>query len=129
MPYTLVSPLYVEKNLKGDKWYLNLNKYRNTHFQTSNNVKKKYKEHMAAQIKELPILHKISVSFHIYAPNKRLFDIGNIASIHEKFFLDSLVELGRLKDDTYEYVPETHTYFKGIDKTNPRVEIIIKEIV
>ena len=83
---------------------------------------------MATQIKELPNLNVISVSFHIYPSNKRLFDIGNIASIHEKFFLDALTELGKLTDDTYEYVPETHTYFKEIDKLNPRVEIIIKEI-
>jgi hypothetical protein len=84
---------------------------------------------MATQINELPKLNKVSVSFHIYAPNKRLFDIGNLGSIHEKMCLDAIVELGKLPDDNYLHVPETHTYFMGIDKTEPRVEIIIKEIV
>lgn len=80
---------------------------------------------MAQQICGLPVFEKVAVTFHIYAKDKRLFDVGNIRSIHEKFYLDALVELGKLPEDNYLHVPETHTYFKGIDKNNPRVEIII----
>jgi hypothetical protein len=127
--WVISSPLFIPKNKKGDKWYLNLNNYRNTHYQTSNNIKKEYKERISSLVQGLPLFNKVSISFHIYASNKRLFDIGNIASIHEKFFLDALVELGKLPEDNYLYIPETHTYFKGIDKENPRVDIIIKELI
>ena len=83
---------------------------------------------MNDQISGLPKFTKISFTMHVYAPNKRLLDLGNVGSITEKFCLDALVELGKLEDDNYLFVPETHTYFKGIDKDNPRVDIIIKEL-
>lgn len=126
--WVISSPLFIPKNKRGDKWYLNLNNYRNTHYQTSNKVKQNYKEHICSLVQALPVFEKVSISFHIHACNKRKFDIDNIASIHAKFFLDALTELGKLPDDNYDYVPETHTYFAGIDKANPRVDITIKEI-
>lgn len=110
------------------KWTLNLNIYRNTHPQILNQAKKIYQEAITPQLEKLPHFKKVSLELHIYASNKRLFDIDNIASIHTKFFLDSLVRAGKLGEDNYLFVPQTHTYFKGIDKENPRVDIIIKEI-
>jgi hypothetical protein len=126
--YKLYAPLYVPKNKKGDKAFINLNNYRNWHYQASNTYKKKYKDLMQDQINELPTLNSIALEIHIYARDKRLFDIGNIGSIQEKFFLDAVVESNKLVDDDYTYVPETHTYFKEIDKDNPRIEFIIKEL-
>lgn len=127
----VTSPLYVTlpRKTKADiKWYLNQNKYRNTHFQILNQTKKIYKEVIAQQIEQLPVFKQVSLELHIYAATKRLFDIDNIASVHTKYFLDALTEAKKLEDDNYLFVPETHTYFKGIDKANPRVEILIKEI-
>lgn len=124
----VTAPLRIHKNKKGDKWSVNLNQYRNTHFQSLNKLKKNYKDLVYSQVNHLPPFTCIRLTIHIYAANKRLFDIGNVGSIHEKFFLDALVELGKLKDDDYTHCPETHTYFKGIDKDNPRVEFIIEEI-
>lgn len=127
----LISPLYVvlPRKTKADiKWYLNQNKYRNTHFQILNQTKVIYADFMAPQIEGLPSYNRIALELHIYASNKRLFDIDNIASVHTKYVLDCLVRAGKLEDDNYLYVPQTHTYFEGIDKDNPRVEIIIKEI-
>lgn len=82
---------------------------------------------MADQILKLPVLKCITIEFHIYAKDKRKFDIGNIGSIHEKFFCDALTELGRLEDDNYLFLTKTTYSFNGIDKENPRVEILIKE--
>lgn len=124
----VIAPLRIEKNKKGDLWSVNLNQYRNTHFQSLNTLKKRYKDLVHVQVKHLAPFTCIRLTINIYAANKRLFDIGNIGSIHEKFFLDALVELGKLKDDNYNHCPETHTYFKGIDSNNPRVEFIIEEI-
>ena len=131
MAYTLNSPLYVTipRKTKADvKWYLNQNKYRNTHHQVLNQTKQIYKEVIAHQVEQLPTFTQVSLELRIYASNKRLFDIDNIASVHTKYCLDCLVQAGKLKDDNYLFVPETHTYFAGIDKENPRVEITIKEI-
>lgn len=83
---------------------------------------------MEPVMKGLPRFTKISVTFNIYASSKRLFDIGNVRSVTEKFFLDTLVELGYIEDDNYLFNPETHTYFIEVNKEDPRVDVIIKEI-
>lgn len=124
----VIAPLRIDKNKKGDKWSVNLNQYRNTHVHSLNNFKKKYKNLVQKQIDQLSPFTCIRLIINIYAADKRLFDIGNVGSIHEKFFLDALQELGKLPEDNYKHCPETHTYFKGIDKENPRVEFIIEEI-
>ena len=131
MPHILHSPLYIlipYKTKPNIKWYLNLNKYRNTHFQILNKTKIAYKEYMAPQLEALPVFTKVALNLHIYARDKRLFDLDNIASVHLKFFQDALVQSGRIPDDSYIYIPEIHIYFEKVDKLNPRVVIIIKEI-
>ena len=116
------SPLKVlATKLKG--WILNLNQYRNTHFRTLNTVKINYKLWMEKQIKAGPKYNKIACVYTVYPPNKRLFDIGNVCCIHQKFFEDALVELGKLPDDNYNYIPLVIYQFGGIDANNPRVEI------
>lgn len=122
------SPLYLAKNLRGDKWYLNQNNYRNTHFQSLNSLKKKYRKLIEPQISNLPCFNKVSVTLRIYARDKRLFDIDNIAAVHLKFFLDAFVSANKIEEDNYLFVPETHTYFHSIDKQNPRVDISLKEL-
>lgn len=131
MDYIIESPLYtylVRKTKKDKKVAVNLNWYRNAHHRESNEAKIAYKAFMKSRIEELPRMNQIALELSIYAPNKRLFDVGNIGSITEKFFLDAMVELGKLEDDNYTFVPETSCKFAGIDKLNPRVEITIKEI-
>jgi hypothetical protein len=58
---------------------------------------------------------------------KREADIGNIHSVVEKFFLDSLVTLGRLPDDGPRYVVGATYEFAGYDTKRPRCEIEIME--
>lgn len=121
------SPLKVlATKLKG--WILNLNQYRNTHFRTLNTVKINYKEYMQSQITSGPSYKKIVCIYIVYPPNKRLFDIGNVCCIHQKFFEDALVELGKLPDDNYNYIPTVIYQFGGIDANNPRVEVELIEL-
>lgn len=126
--WVIPSPLYIIQNKKGKKWYLNLNNYRNTHYQTCNSVKKKYTTAMLSKVNHLPKLNKIHITLAIHAKDRRKFDVDNIASIHTKFFLDTLVQAGVLVSDDYDHVPSTSTVFIGISKEDPRVDIIIKEI-
>lgn len=98
------------------------------HFRTNNNAKKSYKELVKAEILKLPVLSKIVVLYVIYPPNNRLVDVPNIAGHIDKYFMDAVVELGKLPDDNYKYYPEVTYRFGAIDKLNPRVEVFIKEI-
>ena len=47
-------------------------------------------------------------------------------SIHEKFFCDAMTEYGCIADDNDDYIKSTKYLSGGIDKENPRVEIIIE---
>lgn len=123
----LISPLYVERNKKGDKEYLNLNKYRNWHYQTSNNLKKKYKEVMSKQIACLDYFSEpIEITYTLYPKTKRLCDVANVCCCIDKFFCDALSEMGKVEDDNYLHIPKVHYEFGSVDKDNPRCEILIK---
>ena len=121
------SPLKVlATKLKG--WILNLNQYRNTHFRTLNTVKINYKLAMSEQINRSPSYNRVACIYTVYPPNKRLFDIGNVCCIHQKFFEDALVELSKLPDDNYNYIPTVIYQFGGIDANNPRVDVEVIEL-
>lgn len=120
------SPLWTQQS-KVKKFYLNLNVYRNAHFHTLNKAKIEYKKLVKNQILLLPKMDKIQVSYWLYPKTKRRTDLGNIISIHQKFFEDALVELGIIPDDSYDHIIRSAMAFGKIDKVNPRVEILIEE--
>ena len=125
------SPLFVTipRKTKADKkWIMNLNNYRNTHYQTLNQAKIIYKEVIKSHILPLPRLNEIEIQFTLYPRTKRLTDIGNVCSIQEKFFLDALVEFKKIEDDNYNFVQKITYNFGAVDKNNPRVEIKITPI-
>ncbi len=107
---------------------MNLNVYRNAHHQILNEAKVEYKNAMRSQILRLPQLQRIKVKFVVYPKTRIQLDIGNVCSVTEKFFLDALVDLGKIPDDNYKFVrPIIYDYGK-VDKNNPRVEVLIEEI-
>ena len=113
----------------GKKNHLNLNTYRNLHFQSLNNGKKKFKNLIKEDALKLPVFNNpVKLEYLYFLRDKRLVDVGNIHSVVEKYFLDALVELGRIEDDNYQYVIGASYYFGGIDKDNPRCEVTIKEV-
>lgn len=107
---------------------LNLNQYRNAHFYKLNNAKIEYKAIMRGQIELLPELPIIKLTYVFYPKTSRKFDISNVCSIVDKFFSDALVELGKLPDDNFKYIPEISYKIGEKDKDNPRVEIIIETL-
>lgn len=118
-------PLYIITGVKKKKKnYINLNQYRNWHFQLSNKLKIAYKDIAYPQIKDLSF-QKISLSFILYKGSNRKLDRSNVLSIHEKFFCDALVESGCMPDDNDDYIVSTQYSTGGIDKNNPRVDIVI----
>ena len=124
---TLVLPLYVMKT-KTKKFYLGLNVYRNAHYAACNKAKIAYKKQLRDEILKLPIFNKVELIYTLYPRTKALCDIGNILSIHDKFLCDALVEYGVLPEDNYLHIPKITFLMGYVDKLNPRVEVLIKEV-
>lgn len=123
----ITSPLTIRY---GKRLYsLNLNIYRNLHYKVLNKLKIKYKELMEDNIKKLNTYKRCRLVYVVYKGDKRRFDISNICAVHDKFFCDAMVELGKIPDDCCDNIPEVIYKFGGIDKANPRVEIYIEEVV
>lgn len=123
----LMSPLKILCS-KVRSWILNLNSYRNTHYRVLNTCKINYKKYMERQIKKLPYMDKIACIYTAYNGTKRSFDLGNVCAVHEKFFEDAMVELGKLPDDNINHIPLVIYMYGGLDKDKPRVEIDILEL-
>ena len=129
--YSLIAPVYITlpRKTKKDKTIpLSLNWYRNSHYIISNQVKVAFKEHMRQQILQLPMFGKISIHFDYYSKTKQRSDLGNWVSVCEKFFLDALVELGKLEDDSMHYVTNTSAMYCGCDPSKQgKIIITIRE--
>lgn len=82
---------------------------------------------MAKQIEPIIPMDKISVTYTLFVGSKRRLDIANVCAIVDKFFMDALVEMGKLPDDNYEHLTKITFLFGGYDKSNPRVEILLKD--
>lgn len=123
------SPLWVPINSK-KKFILNLNNYRNAYFRVLNTSKQVYKQYITTDIdREVYYkLSKIAIQYKIFKGDERRFDIGNIASIHQKFFEDALVESGHLPDDKATNIPLVFYSNGGVSRANPRVEITIYDL-
>lgn len=129
MVIILESPLAIKINSKR-QFILNLNNYRNAYFRTLNTAKVAYKQAMKDQILSeiYKPLDKIAIQYKVFKGDRRRFDIGNVTSIHQKFFEDAIVELGKLPDDRHENLPVTFDTFGGISTDRPRVEITIYDL-
>ena len=127
---TFSVPIKLEVGVRKKKsHYLNLNNYRNWQFQISNQLKKLFKVTVARDIRNLtPIEGKCRITYTIYYPTQRVFDIDNIGSVIAKFTNDALVEFDVLVDDNYNYIPELIFRFGGVDKEHPRCEIKLEEL-
>lgn len=104
---------------------LNLNIYRNAHYQTLNKMKVEFSKVIEPELMKLPSFKSIDLTYTLYPKTKRLCDIANVCSIVDKFFCDALVNIGKLPDDNYEYLKNITYTFGSIDKDNPRVTVKI----
>lgn len=134
---TLRMPLWVilPRKTKADKKFaLNLNVYRNSHYQILNNAKKTLKEILASNLMDLGIKDlgdlkpPFCFTYTLYPPTRRLVDLGNVLSIVQKFCDDALIDLGLIEDDNYQILRKVIYEFGWIDKENPRAELRIDEI-
>ena len=105
-----------------------MNTYRNLHHRTSNDVKKLYTELLREQLDGLAIQTPVEITYKVLKGSKRRLDKMNVISVVSKFLLDAITECGCWEDDNDDYVKTETILPTEIDRDNPRVEIIIKEI-
>lgn len=67
--------------------------------------------------------YPIRLTLVFYFDNKRRHDLDNAAAT----VLDAMVESGILEDDSVEFVNRIALQYGGIDKENPRTEIILDD--
>lgn len=103
---------------KSKNWILNLNNYRNAHYQTLNKAKVNFKYLVTKEISLLPVFKEISsIEYILYRDSKRHCDVANVCSIVDKFFCDALVEAKKLPDDNYEFLKRISYQWGGIADT------------
>ena len=103
----IISPTYVilPRKTKADKKiYLNLNQYRNMHYQISNQAKRIYNDQMEEQLSKLKLQTPINMVYSLKRKGKRIVDSMNYYAIISKFFCDSLTHYGCIPDDSDEYI-------------------------
>ena len=119
-------PLYMPTSFKIKKnnfATLNLNDYRNWHYQTSNKIKKQFKENLRKDLAWKTVKTPYWLAMTLYY--KRISDMDNWESVITKFFNDALVEYWCVPDDNVKYYIEKHCVVGGRDKENPRIDIEI----
>ena len=125
--WVIKAPLKVLTSRK-KSFTLNLNQYRNAHHHLLDDAKKDFAEIMKPRLKGLPSLAHIRISYILCPRTAQLCDVSNICSVVDKFFSDCLTNEGKIPDDNYNHVIMVAYGFGGIDKHDPRVDIVIESV-
>ena len=124
---TYVLPIYWHQSRKKTV-LVGMNAYRNWHYLVSNKFKQEFTEIVQQQV---TCTNKISNPYNlhikVYYKNPNC-DGSNVVALIEKVFLDALIKVDILVNDTVEWHKGTTWEIAGQDKSNPRCEIVIKEI-
>lgn len=126
MMWIVPLPLEIPKS-KSSFFPMNLNEYRNAHYQTLNKAKVNYE----ILCRELLRRYKVTkmpgckLVYTLYVGSAQRRDVANICSIVDKFFSDALVKQKIIPDDDFVCIPEVVYRFGGIDRKDPRVDVEI----
>ena len=121
-------PLFVilPRKTKADKKaIINLNNYPNWHYITYNQIKQVYKKELSDQLEGLKLKGKIDLTYIYFKGNNRSADKANVLAVQDKFFCDALTHYGCIEDDNDNVIGDIKFTDGGIDKADPRVEVII----
>lgn len=125
--WTIVLPTAVAVS-KNKSFTINLNAYRNTHYQVLNKAKKEFDRVVKPRLKFVPKLEQCSLEYTYYHGDGKEPDTNNVYAIADKFFCDTLVNAGVLPDDGPKYVRVT-TFLPGDrDRDDPRIEVTIRSL-
>lgn len=70
-------------------------------------------------------IYPIALHITFYADSKRKFDLDNVSAS----ILDTLQDAGIIEDDSCYHIGFLQLRFGGIDKQNPRAEILIEPLL
>jgi len=119
-------PLFIKNRSNKRKW-LTLNNYRNWHYQVSNDIKRRFKSEVFDKL-DFRITGKVKIEYFYFAPDKRTRDLMNVISVIDKFFQDAMVERGCIESDDLSTVVEVNSCYMGIDKQDPRLDVMITKL-
>ena len=128
-PITLTLPIYWvdEKKTKPSSTHLiGMNFYRNAFYHTKNKMKKDIEELAINQLPSDITFTQFTVDYSLFYKNPSS-DGSNVVALIEKFLLDALQANNTVTNDNVKYHLGSTWSIGGQDKTNPRIEITIKE--
>lgn len=111
---------------------VNLNVYRNLHYRQKNNMKVQFSKLIMDKVMRIvPIEGRFKLRYFITAASNRRFDIMNVVSIVDKFFCDTMVDVGIIEDDSFNQLVGVSVEFMGVEKllTDTMVEVEIVRLV
>lgn len=111
--HTVRLPTYMEVSKRLSK-PLNLNLYRNLHHHHLNKQKQNFHDVVKPLLRHIPRAEKIWVHYTIFAPRNGRLDTMNVGSILDKYFMDTMVEAGKIPDDDYSHVVLNSFSFGGV---------------
>ena len=127
MGWTIILPWKIPLSVNKD-FPINLNHYRNAHYQELNNAKIKFEKLVSPLLGSVLCMESCSLHYVIFPSSKRECDISNVCSIADKFFSDTLVSSGKITDDNFKIIPSITFSYGQVDPLNPRIEVTITPI-
>jgi hypothetical protein len=129
----LVLPTFVmipRKTKEDKKVFINLNTYRNLHHMTNNQAKQIFKEELRFDLPFAGAMPSppLRLTYTLYQATGRATDVANVCCVADKYASDGLVELGVISDDNHKIISEVVYRYGGVDRENPRVELLIESI-
>jgi len=122
--FKFIAPLSVIKTKTKD-FILNLNNYRNAHYQVLNKTKVEFcklmDERYPDDYEQAP--GEVKTTYTVWAGSRRKFDLPNVCSIVQKYTEDWMTHKGIIPTDDITVIAECSYIYGGIDTGDPRVEI------
>ena len=128
---TVILPIYYTQEFKtkpNKTSLVGMNLYRNAHYFLQNNMKKHFQDLVIEQLPPVvEVVQQFTVTYKLYYKSP-VCDASNIVALIEKFYLDAIKEHGLIIDDNVNYHISSSWQVIAQDKTNPRIEVTIKEL-
>lgn len=126
-------PVYytiVKKTKPNTTHLIGSNFLRNVHFHVKNKIKQDTAKLIVDQLTESVTLKSPYKVTYTYFYKNKATDLMNVVSASSKIFLDALQSssVNVIENDTVSHCIEEKAVVGGLDKLNPRVEIIIEEV-
>ncbi len=128
---TVILPIYYTQEFKtkpNKTSLVGINLYRNAHHFLQNNMKKHFQDLVIEQLPPVvEVIQQFTVTYKLYYKSP-VCDASNIVALIEKFYLDAIKQHGLIIDDNVNYHISSSWQVIAQDKTNPRIEVTIKEL-